>query len=280
MNETYLAHHGIKGMKWGVRRTPEQLGHRPLKYHRIRTLDTAKVAAITAGRYALAYTVPGAALLLNAQSIASMTVNAVKEYDGKDYTKSEGAPEKLSELRKKTTVNDSIIDDLKAVNPRIGQQKGTIHNCVNCTVAMEMRRRGYDVVARKKAQGVVEEYYNKWFKNFKLETPQIERLQGESNSKFAQRSYENLCKSIESCGDNSRGYVGITYEKGLGGHSMYWEVKNGVVNFYDGQSKSTQNDRIFVYADPAKYSYARLDNLKITNQITETVRSNPKMKKE
>ena len=21
-------HHGIKGMKWGVRRTPEQLGHR------------------------------------------------------------------------------------------------------------------------------------------------------------------------------------------------------------------------------------------------------------
>lgn len=29
--QAVLVHHGIKGMRWGVRRTPEQLGHAPKK---------------------------------------------------------------------------------------------------------------------------------------------------------------------------------------------------------------------------------------------------------
>lgn len=35
----YLEHHGIKGMKWGVRRTPEQLGHRNLRKAKTSNLD-------------------------------------------------------------------------------------------------------------------------------------------------------------------------------------------------------------------------------------------------
>lgn len=32
LDDNVLEHHGIKGMKWGVRRTPEQLGHAPKKF--------------------------------------------------------------------------------------------------------------------------------------------------------------------------------------------------------------------------------------------------------
>ena len=38
----YLQHYGVKGMKWGIRRTPEQLGHVKKSIPNARKLDNYK----------------------------------------------------------------------------------------------------------------------------------------------------------------------------------------------------------------------------------------------
>lgn len=277
----YLYHYGVKGMKWGVRRYQNKDG----------TLTALGRQRITDnGSYQLSkYTSPTReAVKQIPKSFASYTVQVIPganivwalhysyqmfkyNLDGKDYTKKEGSYEKLSELKKKTSPTD-ISDDLKNANPRLGNQKGKVNNCTFCTVAMEMRQRGYDVQARSKAQGAVtEELYSTMFKNFKMEYPKTERLAKESRKDYVNRSYDNLCNQLEKYGNGARGYVGIKWEKSNSGHAMYWKVENNRVNFYDGQSGKSNPEKIFALADPAGHSYARLDNLKVTESVTEAV---------
>lgn len=139
---------------------------------------------------------------------------------------------------------------------------------------MEMRRRGYDVIARSSAKGFTDSQWKEWFQNPKLEKPNLVKRKGESRKAFVNRGYDTMCQMIEKHGDGSRGYIGTTYEGVFSGHAMYWEVSGGRVKFYDGQNGSTNNDKVFALSDPNGYSIVRLDNLKLKPEVTKMCRSN------
>ncbi len=216
--------------------------------------------------------IPGFGLIANPIITFANANNMLKnKFDKTDYFKKEGPPEKISELKIKNQESDST-KDLKSVNPRIGQQKGRINNCLNCTAAMEMRARGYDVVARSSGSGDLAGIWKGIFKDAKIENPRVERIKGETRKEWVTKAFDNFCNQIEKNGEGSRGSAMFMYEKMNGsGHSIFWKVENGTVVFYDGQCKKINNTNLFSLSDPNSYMFVRLDNLKLNGDNISTM---------
>lgn len=99
--EDELYHHGIKGMKWGIRRTPAQLGH---------TTETAKKAASAVGKAV--------------GSAGKKAVTAVSEHRAakKQKKAAEAEAERQKKLRKKP-VSEMTDDELKERIARLELEK-------------------------------------------------------------------------------------------------------------------------------------------------------------
>lgn len=283
-HDDYLAHHGILGQKWGVRRYQNADGsltnegkRRYLKYTSP-TIEKTKSILKRIPRRLAAELIPGYGELQTVVSLSKFSKYLINGYDSKDYTKKEGEYEKISELKKMSTPSLSPENEVKKTNPRLGMQKGKVNNCGYCAITMEMRRRGYDVIARSKSQGIVDNDLHRWFKNLEINTVKASKeTDTGSRKKILTNTYNKLCDEIESLGEGSRGYLAITYEGMNCGHAMFWEVSNGNAIIYDGQSGKYghQNDKLISLSNPyVGFRYARLDNLKMNPEITEVCRSN------
>lgn len=168
--------------------------------------------------------------------------------------------------------NDTL-DDIKAVNPKYQENNASIGatmNCYNCTIAYDMRQRGYDVSAALHLSGY----------NPKITTPYLYKNSKQNKDVYGKgkpltaftkngnvKLAEDLMNKMSSEPDGSRGMLAL-YWPGGGGHAMTYEVKNGnayIIDAQSGRKYSTQESKD-ILACGTRGFYKRLDNLEINEK--------------
>ena len=231
-NKYYLAHHGILKQQWGVRRGP------PYPLHRT-----------SSGR-----------LDLKAQAAAKR--RSIAEYGG---LSGRGRFDEKTGLKLKQRANASYAEDMRAVNPRRRGDKYRDCNCPYCTLAYDLRRRGYDVHAPDKPE-VKERSLKNFYKGFEhtwflTEEQAAAEQTAKSVYPTAQRSKAIVSwanKELKAQGIGARGYFDVLFGDNYG-HSMAYEVTKSGVKILD-----TQNNAEYSLKDVAKViidvGYCRVDN--------------------
>ena len=120
--------------------------------------------------------------------------------------------------------NDKMLHP--RLNPGFSIDKHRNANCYSCAIAMELDKRGYEVMA-KRNQGAMFHESQYAFKT--KEGPRVH-----SGTK-------KMLESLIADGVGSRGILNIYYKFGLGGHALYYEVvkdssKKTAVQIYDPQA--------------------------------------------
>lgn len=282
-----LYHHGILGQKWGKRNGPpyplsagaHSAGEKKAGYQKsIKNKGgfSSKNRPTPSKKISKEYGMLAELAIFFAPEIAMLALSAgilaadaaergmakLKEHrEDKLRTKLEkdqktGLPLKKKEMKPK--------EDIKHVNPGFKNgEDDTSNNCPFCVTAYELRRRGFDVRAGKTEKGRTQEdisaFYkeNKKFTNVKFEGKDKEHIP--TSKDISRTIQENILKDNPN---GSRGTMSLHWITGSG-HVINYEVKDGKVEFLDGQNGKVYNiDRLSERLHPyAGFGYLRTDNL-------------------
>lgn len=260
-NGSSLTHHGVKGMRWGVRKDDRSSRSKSRilnAVEKIRRTDNGDT---------------------------TIHINDSKDYDRKrktaQYIQDQGlgvaeyAPE--HEAKEK-------FDNLPKFNARLSQDQQSLavnhnapndnrlNNCFECTVAYEMRRRGYNVQANEVRGGRIIEMLHafdvKDSFNITVSDPEGRRL---SDRTKAEECYKRMEEQCLSYGNGARGMMGIYYAEPYdGGHAMTWVVEDGKFKIIDNQGLERDPYDTFLYCDGDVDVY-RLDNAEVLPGVTDFI---------
>lgn len=274
--QRFLMHHGVKGQKWGERNGPPY----PLKPNQ-RSAAERKAAGDTQGSVAVMAALTAISLAPVAISLAS---DAIKQHKNEKRLKklaeeteansndkkyaSERADEEIDPetglylTGKKMTTEENM----ERINPSVEVNDVFKMNCTCCTMAMELRERGYDVHAGtdgKKMLNYVGTTIDERSKNWYTGESPYDKIKSYDlyedvvGGNQAKQFVSDLSKE-----PNTRGEVCVTWSLG-GGHSMYYKTdKKGKLTIYDTQINKTYSGKeVEDLLDSCDWAgYTRLDN--------------------
>ena len=177
---------------------------------------------------------------------------------------------------------DTLDEDAAAINPSYYTNDITHYdeNCGACTIAYDLRRRGYDVAAvdedtYHKSGGTVTDLLNCYDDPTLITQSDIAKKYNISKESLSEHPTKELVSCMEkemlSGGEGARGIFITEWTLG-GAHSISWEVENGETVYRDCQSNEKVDlDRWLGMSDG--FYYFRTDNLTPNERIEDYVQS-------